>query len=110
MTEFPNIKSIHGVTPVTRPEAGRAVAGKNEAYPMIEKPTPTDVVRISADAVLKSKLSAFNATLSDEINTISPERMSRLKREYAGDNCPVSSYDVAGAIIERITLEGKIDE
>jgi hypothetical protein len=110
MVDFPSNNGIHGVTPVSRLDTGRAGPGKKEANPMIEKTAPTDVVQISADALIKSRLSAFAAAVNSEIKTISPERMRKLKQDYAGDNCPVSAYDVAGAIIAGRVMEDKTNE
>ena len=97
---------------------GRAGAGsqvpavkKDPGFPVVQPTGSADVVQISSDAALKSKLSAFAATLYKEMGDIAdPVRMAQLKEKYAGDKCPVSSADIADAVIARIRIEGIGDE
>ena len=111
MIDFPNFKNINS--------AGRANAGRRIAAPKAEadikaehdfsaagKTNAPDVIQISTDAALKGKLSAFAAALAKEMDTDNTGRIAYLKKQYAGDCCPVSDIELAGAIAARIKMEG----
>ena len=105
MVDFPNVQGIHGISsinPVQRAESARAVSGKATPQTVVTQPASADIVQISADAVMKGRLSAFATALLNEMNATNPERLAKLKLAYAGDRCPVSAYNIAGAIIGRI--------
>ncbi|MCL1848376.1 MAG: hypothetical protein FWF83_01700 [Clostridiales bacterium] len=94
-------KSVGQYAPQGKPEPAQASAAQASA---------TDVVQISSDAAMKGKLSAFASTLAKAMDDVGAERIDRLKEQYAGDKCPVSDADLAGAIIARIKAEGSWDE
>ena len=105
MIDFPNLRNISSVDRVGAGRQFRAV--KNEGDPVAAAKTgATDIVQISTDAAMKSKISAFASTLAKEMDAVSDARIARLKEQYAGDQCPVSSGDIAEAIIARIKTEG----
>jgi hypothetical protein len=93
--------------PISKREAAYPTAA-NQASASNPASTPAvaDVVEISADAALKSKLSAFPAALAKEMSAISPEKLAYLKVKYAGDACPVSGLAVAGAMLDRAEAVG----
>jgi len=109
MIEFPNLQNM---AQVSRTNAGRQYPqGKKElSQPANIQAGSGDVVQISTDAAMKGKLSAFASTLAREMNTVSAERIARLKEQYAGDNCPVCAADIAGAIFAGIRAEGSVNE
>jgi len=105
MLEFSKIPKVN---PVGMYGTGMAnVQGKKETnLPDAVPANVADVVQISADAAYKGKLNAFSAVLFKEMNAAGADRIARLKEKYAGDGCPVSGADIAGAIIARIRVEG----
>jgi len=109
MIDFPNVQNI---APVSRTGAGRNLpADKRYTEPFAPaQATATDVVQISTDAAMKSKLSTFAAALAKEIQATDPARIASLKQQYAGDNCPVAAASVAAAMIARARTEGPDDE
>jgi hypothetical protein len=98
MIEFPNFKNVSAVNP---PVNGWQVIPnkKDDKAWSAAKSTGADVLQISPDAALKSKLSSFSSVLAKEMSAISTERIARLKQEYSGDRCPLSGADLAKAII-----------
>ena len=105
MLEFPN---LHSVTNLSRTGATRQypVDKRDGAGAATGQAIAADVVQISADAALKSKLGAFAATLAREVGAVSAERMALLKEQYAGDRCPVSGAEVAAAMVTRAGATG----
>jgi len=100
---------LQNVYPINKPgTAGQIpVVKKDPGFPVVQPAAEGDMVQISSDAAQKGKLNAFSAALFREMNSAAgPERMAQLKEQYAGDNCPVSGADIAGAIVARIRLEG----
>jgi hypothetical protein len=102
--DFPNLKNIASVG---RYGNGlQHVQEKKEAtLSGASRTADADVVQISADAALKSKLSAFSSVLAKEMNTVGAEHLARLKQQYAGESCPVTGRDVAGAILARVRTD-----
>ena len=109
MIDFPNLQNI---SPLNRTGAGRQLPqGMKDSGPVGAARTDVgDVVQISTEAAMKGKLSAFASALAREMQGVSADRMALLKVQYAGDACPVSAADLAGAIISRIKAEGFGDE
>ena len=105
MIDFPN---VHNVTPVRRAGSGPyAVPDKKDPNPVETGKTDTsDVVQISSDAAMKSKLGGFAAELAKEQQRVDRDRIAQLKERYAGDTCPVSDADIAAAIVARIKMGG----
>jgi len=105
MIDFSNMKHVSAVKrfdPGTRYAAGKKDADSSGSA----RRAQTDVVQLSADAVWKGKLSAFSTVLVREIADVSAERIAILKQQYAGDACPVSSADIANAMVARMRVEG----
>ena len=109
MIDFPNLQNI---SPISRTSTGMQLPqGKKEPnQTAIARTDAGDVVQISSDAAMKGKLSAFALTFAREMLTVSDDRIALLKAQYAGDACPVSAADIAGAILGRIAAEGSRDE
>ena len=106
MIDFPNLPNT---SPVARTGPGwNYTVGKKEPNETGACPATAaaDVVQISADAALKGKLSAFATTLAREMEAADAGRIARLKEAYAGDRCPVSSFELAGAILVRMKADG----
>lgn len=85
---------------------GRKTSGKGSS-PMIGKETTEgDIVKFSPEASFRSQLSAmakgYAAEVKENEGTVSAQRISELKAQYEGDNCPVSGYDVARAVLNRV--------
>ncbi len=65
----------------------------------------TDTVKISAQASFKQNLDVKvkeYAKAAAVSGTLSVERLAQLKIDYQGDNCPVSSADVASSILRDV--------
>ena len=107
-----DFSSIQNIAQVSRASNGRQVLSGKKEQPgrTAEGALVTDIVSISADAAMKGKVGVFAAALASELSTVSSERIERLKLEYAGDSCPISSRDLADAMIARIRMEGFSDE
>ncbi|MCL2121450.1 MAG: flagellar biosynthesis anti-sigma factor FlgM [Clostridiales bacterium] len=105
MIDFPN---VHNVTPIRRPGSGQyAVSDKKDPNPLeTGKTDASDVVQISSDAAMKSKLGSFAATLAKEMQRVDRDRITQLKEQYAGESCPVNDEDIASAIVARIKIGG----
>jgi len=104
---------LQNITQINRTGDRRQyIPGKKETSQPAAGPSGvSDVVQISNDAAMKGRISAFAATLAKEMNhSVNPERIAQLKKQYAGDNCPVSGAAIAGAIIARISAEGSANE
>ncbi|MCL1804909.1 MAG: hypothetical protein FWG28_02740 [Clostridiales bacterium] len=104
---------LQNIYPVNKPgTAGQIPAVKKDpGFPIVQPAADGDMVQISSDAALKGKLNAFSAALFKEMNSAAgPERIARLREQYAGDACPVSAADIAGAIVARLRAEGFGDE
>ena len=109
MIDFPNIQNINQVA---RTANGQRVlpAKKEQQNPSVERIPSTDVIHISSEAAMKGRVGVFAAALANELNSLSPERIEKLKLEYAEDGCPVSSLHIADAVIARIKMEGFANE
>jgi hypothetical protein len=109
MIDFPNLPNISSVgrTSDRRPYTP---GKKDAANPILNRTESADVVQISADAVYKGKLSVFSAALAKEMEAADTEHVVRMKEAYAGDCCPVSPHDLAGAILARILSDGSANE
>ena len=109
MIDFNNLKNL---SPINRKGMKTYVPTdkKEKAQVAVGLPGAVDVVQISNDAAMKGRLSAFASTLAKAMNDVEPERLERLKAEYAGDNCPINAKDLAEAIVSRVRAEGFGDE
>lgn len=64
-----------------------------------------DTAVFSAEASFKSKLNEISKTYassSKEVTSISEARMNTLKQAYSGDNCPISSYNIATSMVQSV--------
>ncbi len=69
-------------------------AASNETY-------GTDTVEISSDGNFKSELGTYSKTFEAQSKQSTAQgRIEQLKSAYAGDNCPISSVDIASAIMK----------
>jgi len=108
-----DLANIQNISAVARTAALRqSLAGKKESGAVGVGPAgaSADMVQISADAALKGKLGAFSAALAKETAAPDTERIARLKEAYAGDACPVSACELAGALLGRIRTLGFANE
>lgn len=101
-----NVYSVGRIGPGAQLPGGK----KDPGFPIVQPPGASDVVQISSDAALKSKLGAFSAALYKELNETASGRIEKLKEQYAGDLCPVGCADIAGAIMARFKAEGFANE
>ena len=109
MIDFPNLPNVSSVGR-TGDRRAYTPEKKETANPAAKQADSTDVVQISAGALYKGKLNAFSAVLAKEMEAAGAERIAQLKEAYAGDRCPVSAFDLAGAILIRIKPERPGDE
>ena len=109
MMDFPKIQNT---APVSRAGAGRNLPADRRyaESPATAQTTVSDVVQISTDAAMKSRLGTFAAALVREMQNADPARIASLKQQYAGDNCPVSAVDVAAAMVARMRTVEVDDE
>ena len=109
MIDFSHINNINQVA---RTANGQRVLSAKKEVPAAgaERTPPTDVIHISSEAAMKGRVGVFAAALASELNAVSSERIEKLKLEYAGDLCPVSSVQIADAVIARIRMEGFANE
>lgn len=62
-----------------------------------------DKIAISSEASFKAELySCAKAYACKNRQPVPEERIEELKKQYAGDNCPVSGHDIASAVIRNI--------
>ena len=109
MIDFSNVQSVTHVTRVGGPN--RAATGRKDLTGSARGGSVSaDVISISSDAAMKGRVGVFAAALASEIGSVSPERIERLKLEYAGDSCPVSSKDIAESMVARIRMDRYTDE
>lgn len=69
------------------------------------KGSSKDTVSISAEASFKSKLNNVTksyVTSARSIDSVSQTRMNTLKESYSGDNCPVSSINIATSMMQSV--------
>ena len=105
MIDFTNIKKIS--PPALYGTGLQYAQGKKDySLPEASQAGAADVIQISADAAFKGRISAFSAALVKELNAAGTERIALLKEQYAGDRCPITGADIAGAILARIRVEG----
>ncbi len=64
-----------------------------------------DTISISSTASFQSthakEIKQYSAKLKSDL-TVSSERLEALKAAYSGDKCPVSSLDIANAMIDKL--------
>ena len=112
MIDFNGLNNVTSVPPISRKTISPyTAAGKAEPAAASQGgASVADVVQISSDAAMKGRLGTFAASLSKAMDTVDPERIAMLRTQYTGDRCPVSSSDIARAVISRILVEGSPDE
>ncbi|MFI3114680.1 MAG: hypothetical protein R3Y12_00890 [Clostridia bacterium] len=107
-----DIKNIYDVSVSNIPKVTKttnSVYGKQENY---EKPVKAekansghDTVNISSEATFKSNLSKEVKKYVAEENAIASStsvKLDNLKQLYNGDNCPISSSDIASSIMKSV--------
>ena len=88
----------------------RAANGLNKASKPVESTSApekeagsVDMIKISPEAAFKHKMSAATKQYASAmVDGPSAGRIATLKAKYAGDNCPVSSAEIAGSILGRV--------
>ena len=110
MIDFPNLPNLPKVSQVNRAKRQYTTVKKETESTATSQSVTTDVVQISADAAMKGKLSSFALALSREAEAVNEARIENLKAQYEGDHCPISSRDLAAAIIARIRTEAMTHE
>lgn len=67
-----------------------------------------DSINISSDASFKAQLGKYaKAYKAKNMEKVSPERMAQLKEQYKENNCPISSKNIAAAVIKYTLSTGK---
>lgn len=104
-----DIKNIYEVTKPNMPKINNKIVTHTQEN--INQATTSkhikskDTVNISAEATFKSKLNfevKKYVNSAGDINGVSESRINDLKQAYSGDNCPISSLDIAQSITRAV--------
>ncbi len=85
--------------PYVQREKDGASASKDSTAPK------GDVIDISAGGSFKARLDAEVKRMSQQLESApqtSTARIAQLREQYSGDNCPLSSNDIAAAVLEKV--------
>lgn len=84
----------------TRSYSGQEVAVNSSKQPV-------DSVEISAKGAYHARLEAIRTEVVSKMQRpMDADRLSQLKAAYAGNQCPISSKDIATAMLKELVGEG----
>lgn len=98
------IKGLYSVNRLPASQNSARVTSHAEAKANTAKETAfSDSVSLSPEAKFKLDLAAASKEYAAEFESrASSPKIESLKEAYKGDNCPVSSDDIASAILNRV--------
>ena len=100
------IKSIYDIQQlITKPSSRNTFLKSANSIITAKESSGFDTIDISPNASFQVKLDAQTkrySEISKQNSTVSQAKLSELKAKYEGDNCPLSGYDIANAILRNV--------
>lgn len=101
--EINSVHKIYQIHPIGN--AAQKVGNIKENMSVSKETTTSDSINISSQASFNAKIDVETkrfSVASTQTEHRSSGKVENLKFKYQGDNCPISSMDVAGAILNRV--------